>query len=124
MKKFIEKVGLYNFKTEYTKIQENIKAFWLADTPNEKLEYYNKIKFAIAVYKFKKKISVIDFSLPDTRILRSDAMLLQEHLSGISLIDKVINTSLSEVTDDILNYYDLEYITSSYNSYKEGKVNG
>ena len=55
MKKFIEKVGLYNFKTEYTKIQENIKAFWLADTPNEKLEYYNKIKFAIAVYKFKKK---------------------------------------------------------------------
>ena len=63
MKKFIQKVGLYNFKTEYTKIQENIKAFWLADTPNEKLEYYNKIKFAIAVYKFKKKISVIDFSL-------------------------------------------------------------
>lgn len=123
MKKFIEKVGLYDFKTEYAKIQENIKAFWLADTPNEKLAYYNKVKFAISVYKFKKKVSVIDFSSNDTRILRSDTMLLQEHLNGINLIDKVINMSLTELTDDILNHFDLDYVQKSFVEYKEGKIN-
>ena len=126
---FVENYGLYDYEKEYTQIQKNVKAYWLASTKEEKLDAYCKFKTALAIYKIKKKISIIDFSEPQTEqqpngftFKKNSIVLVQEHLHSMSLIDKVVNMYVTEMMDDILDLYSAEEVNAAYTEYSKDKL--
>ena len=123
---FKEKYGVYNFEKEYKEIQSNVAAYWLASTKEDKLKYYCRFKTAIAIFKLKKKISVVDFDttieVPKFGMPKSGAMIMQEYLHSLSVIDKVINMHTTELLDDILNYYASTETLAAYNEYSKDKL--
>ena len=123
---FKEKYGVYNFEKEYKEIQSNVAAYWLASTKEDKLKFYCRFKTAIAIFKLKKKIGVIDFDatieVPKFGMPKSSAMIMQEYLHSLSVIDKVINMHTTELLDDILNYYASTETLAAYNEYSKDKL--
>ena len=123
---FKEKYGVYNFEKEYKKIQSNVAEYWLASTKEDKLKFYCRFKTAIAIYKLKKKIGVVDFDatteVPKFGLPKSGAMIMQEYLHSLSVIDKVITMHTTELLDDILNYYASTETLAAYNEYSKDKL--
>ena len=123
---FKEKYGVYNFEKEYKEIQSNVAAYWLASTKEDKLKFYCRFKTAIAIFKLKKKIGVVDFDttieVPKFGMPKSGAMIMQEYLHSLSVIDKVINMHTTELLDDILNYYASTETLAAYNEYSKDKL--
>ena len=123
---FKEKYGVYNFEKEYKEIQSNVADYWLASTKEDKLKFYCRFKTAIAIFKLKKKIGVIDFDatteVPKFGLPKSGAMIMQEYLHSLSVIDKVINMHTIELLDDILNYYSSTETLAAYNKYSKDKL--
>ena len=123
---FKEKYGVYNFEKEYKEIQSNVADYWLASTKEDKLKFYCRFKTAIAIFKLKKKIGVIDFDataeVPKFGMPKSGAMLMQEYLHSLSIIDKIITMHTTELLDDILNYYASTETLAAYNEYSKDKL--
>ena len=124
---FKEKYGVYNFEKEYKEIQSNVADYWLASTKEDKLNFYCRFKTAIAIFKLKKKIGVVDFDttaieVPKFGMPKSSAMVMQEYLHSLSVIDKVINMHTIEILDDILNYYAATETLAAYNEYSKDKL--
>ena len=123
---FKEKYGVYNFEKEYKEIQSNVAAYWLASTKEDKLKFYCRFKTAIAIYKLKKKIGVVDFDatteVPKFGLPKSGAMIMQEYLHSLSVIDKVITMHTTELLDDILNHYASTETLAAYNEYSKDKL--
>ena len=123
---FKEKYGVYNFEKEYKEIQSNVADYWLASTKEDKLKFYCRFKTAIAIFKLKKKIGVVDFDVttevPKFGLPKSGAMIMQEYLHSLSIIDKVINMHTIEILDDILNYYSSTETLAAYNEYSKDKL--
>ena len=123
---FKEKYGVYNFEKEYKEIQSNVANYWLASTKEDKLKFYCRFKTAIAIFKLKKKIGVIDFDatteVPKFGLPKSGAMIMQEYLHSLSVIDKVITMHTTELLDDILNHYASTETLAAYNEYSKDKL--
>ena len=124
---FKEKYGEYTFEKEYKEIQSNVAAYWLASTKEDKLKFYCRFKTSIAIFKLKKKLSVVDFTattaeVPKFGLPKSGAMIMQEYLHSLSIIDKVINMHTIEILDDILNYYAATETLAAYNEYSKDKL--
>ena len=124
---FKEKYGVYNFEKEYKEIQSNVADYWLASTKEDKLKFYCRFKTSIAIFKLKKKLSVVDFTattaeVPKFGLPKSGAMIMQEYLHSLSIIDKVINMHTMEILDDILNYYAATETLAAYNEYSKDKL--
>ena len=123
---FKEKYGVYNFEKEYKEIQSNVADYWLASTKEDKLKFYCRFKTAIAIFKLKKKIGVVDLDatteVPKFGLPKSGAMIMQEYLHSLSVIDKVINMHTIEILDDILNYYSSTETLAAYNEYSKDKL--
>ena len=124
---FKEKYGVYNFEKEYKEIQSNVADYWLASTKEDKLKFYCRFKTAIAIFKLKKKIGVIDFDattveVPKFGLPKSGAMIMQEYLHSLSVIDKVIAMHTTEILDDILNHYASTETLAAYNEYSKDKL--
>ena len=98
---------LDSFEKEYKEIQSNVADYWLASTKEDKLKFYCRFKTAIAIFKLKKKIGVVDFDatteVPKFGMPKSGAIIMQEYLHSLSIIDKVINMHTTEILEDILN---------------------
>ena len=124
---FKEKYGVYNFEKEYKEIQSNVAEYWLASTKEDKLKFYCRFKTSIAIFKLKKKLSVVDFTattaeVPKFGLPKSGAIIMQEYLHSLSIIDKVINMHTTEILDDILNYYAATETLAAYNEYSKDKL--
>ena len=123
---FKEKYGVYNFEKEYKEIQSNVADYWLASTKEDKLKFYCRFKTAIAIFKLKKKIGVVDFDttveVPKFGMPKSSAIIMQEYLHSLSVIDKVINMHTTELLDDILNHYASTETLAAYNEYSKDKL--
>ena len=123
---FKEKYGVYNFEKEYKEIQSSVADYWLASTKEDKLKFYCRFKTAIAIFKLKKKIGVIDFDatveVPKFGLPKSGAMIMQEYLHSLSVIDKVIAMHTIEILDDILNHYASTKTLAAYNEYSKDKL--
>ncbi len=123
---FKEKYGVYNFEKEYKEIQSNVADYWLASTKEDKLKFYCRFKTAIAIFKLKKKIGVVDFDataeVPKFGLPKSGAMIMQEYLHSLSVIDKVITMHTTELLDDILNHYASTETLAAYNEYSKDKL--
>ena len=123
---FKEKYGVYNFEKEYKEIQSNVADYWLASTKEDKLKFYCRFKTAIAIFKLKKKIGVVDLDatteVPKFGLPKSGAIIMQEYLHSLSIIDKVINMHTTELLDDILNYYASTETLAAYNEYSKDKL--
>ena len=123
---FKEKYGVYNFEKEYKEIQSNVADYWLASTKEDKLKFYCRFKTAIAIFKLKKKIGVVDFDatieVPKFGMPKSGAMVMQEYLHSLSVIDKVITMHTTELLDDILNHYASTETLAAYNEYSKDKL--
>ena len=124
---FKEKYGVYNFEKEYKEIQSNVADYWLASTKEDKLKFYCRFKTSIAIFKLKKKLSVVDFTattaeVPKFGLPKSGAMIMQEYLHSLSIIEKVINMHTMEILDDILNYYAATETLAAYNEYSKDKL--
>ena len=123
---FKEKYGVYKFEKEYKEIQSNVADYWLASTKEDKLKFYCRFKTAISIFKLKKKIGVIDFDatteVPKFGLPKSGAMIMQEYLHSLSVIDKVITMHTTELLDDILNYYASTETLAAYNEYSKDKL--
>lgn len=127
MKKIVEKYGVYDFVKEYTKIQENVKAYWLSVDKEDKLNKYIKFKFGVYIFKAKQKLCVLDFAGSSEQkgfsLPKPSAYILQEYNQGCVLLDANINKYSTEMIDDLLDYYTLDEVTTAFEEYKQGQLN-